>query len=61
MQKNEAGLLPHTIHKNQFNQRPKLILQYSCLENPMDRAAWWAASIGSQSDTTEVSQHTHTQ
>ena len=23
-------------------------LQYSLLENPMDRGAWWAQSIGSQ-------------
>ena len=23
-------------------------LQYSCLENPMDRGAWWATVIGSQ-------------
>ena len=23
-------------------------LQYSCLENPMDRGAWWAAAHGSQ-------------
>ena len=23
-------------------------LQYSCLENPMDRGAWWLWSIGSQ-------------
>ena len=23
-------------------------LQYSCLENPMDRGAWWAQSMGSQ-------------
>ena len=22
-------------------------LQYSCLENPMDRGAWWATVIGS--------------
>ena len=22
-------------------------LQYSCLENPMDRGAWWAAVLGS--------------
>ena len=21
------------------------LLQYSCLENPMDRGAWWAQSI----------------
>ena len=26
-------------------------LQCSCLENPRDRAAWWAASMGSQSWT----------
>ena len=23
-------------------------LQYSCLENPMDRGAWWATVLGSQ-------------
>ena len=25
-------------------------LQYSCLENPMDRGAWWLQSMESQSD-----------
>ena len=26
-------------------------LQYSCLENPMDRGTWWTTAIGSQSQT----------
>ena len=30
-------------------------LQYSCLENPRDGGAWWAAVYGvAQSDTTEA-------
>ena len=30
-------------------------LQFSCLENPMDRGAWWATVCGGrkESDTTE--------
>ena len=30
-------------------------LQYSCLENPMDRGAWWAIvhGVAKESDTTE--------
>ena len=36
-------------------------LQYSCLENPMDRGAWWATVHRvAESDTTEATQHTHT-
>ena len=27
------------------------LLQYPCLENPMDREAWWATIRGSQSRT----------
>ena len=33
------------------------LLQYSCLENPMDGGAWWAAVYGvTESDTTEATQ-----
>ena len=33
--------------------------QYCYLQNPMERRAWWARSMGSESDTTEqLSTHT---
>ena len=36
-------------------------LQYSCLENPMDRGAWQATVHGiSELDTTEVTEHSTT-
>ena len=36
-------------------------LQYSCLENPMDRGAWWAIVHGvTKAGTTEQLIHTHT-
>ena len=36
-------------------------LQYSCLENPMDRGAWWATvhGVAKELDTTERLKHTH--
>ena len=37
-------------------------LQYYCLENPMDREAWWATVHRSQeSDTTEATKHSRVQ
>ena len=37
-------------------------LQYFCLENPMDRGAWWATVHGGNKelDTMEQLTHTHT-
>ena len=30
-------------------------LQYSCLENPMDKGAWWAPSTGLQKNQIQLS------
>ena len=35
-------------------------LQYSCLENPMDRGAWWAAVHGVANSRTQLSDFTFT-
>ena len=35
-------------------------LQYSCLENPMDRGAWWAAVHGVARSRTRLSHFTFT-
>ena len=36
-------------------------LQYSCLENPMDRGAWWASVHRvAESDMIEETKHVHT-
>ena len=36
------------------------LLQYSCLENSMDRGAWWATVYGVTKSQTQLSTHTHT-
>ena len=33
--------------------------QYSCLENPMDRGAWWAAVHGVAKSRTQLRDFTH--
>ena len=35
-------------------------LQYSCLENPMDRGAWWATVHGVMKSRTQLSDFTFT-
>ena len=35
-------------------------LQYSCLENPMDRGAWWAAVHGVEKHWAQLSMSTDT-
>ena len=35
------------------------LLQYSCLENPLDRGAWWAAVHRVAKSWTRLSVHTH--
>ena len=37
----------------------QLPLQYSCLENPMDRGAWWAAVHGVTKESETKQQHNH--
>ena len=32
-------------------------LQYSCLENPMDRGAWWATVCGVSKSWAQLKQH----
>ena len=40
-----------SVYVGEGNSNP---LQHSCLENPMDRGAWWVAVHGvAESDTTE--------
>ena len=45
----EEGLIPGLGRSS--GEEKSNPLQYSCLENPMDRGAWWAQSMGLQSQT----------
>ena len=47
----DPGLIPESgASPGEGNGTP---IQYSCLENPIDRGAWWATWSCKESDTTE--------
>ena len=50
-------LQPHGLQHREGNGTP---LQYSCLENPMDGGAWWAAAHGVAKSWTRLSDFTFT-
>ena len=60
----DAGWIPGSGRSlGEGNGNP---LQYSCLENPMDRGDWWATVHGAAKSPTVLKQlnthtHTHTQ
>ena len=46
------------ISKAKFGEGNGTLLQYSCLENPMDGGAWWATVHWvAELDTTEATEH----
>ena len=50
-----AGLYPFAVLYGEGNGTP---LQYSCLENPMDGGAWWAAVQGVAKSRTQLREFT---
>ena len=55
-QEGDSGLIPRLRRSpGGGNGNP---LQYSCLENPTVRGAWWAPCGRKESDTTEHTTHT---
>ena len=47
-----------TLPNKPFGEGNGTPLQYSCLENPMDRGAWWAAVRGVAKSRTQLSDFT---
>ena len=48
------------VNEVNFGVRPYTPLQYSCLENPTDRGAWWAAVHGVPKSRTRLCDFTFT-
>ena len=46
------------MHKINFGMEKAMVLQYSCLENPMDGGAWWTAVHGVAKSRTRLSDFT---
>ena len=54
----DAGSIPGSGRS--LGRRHGNPFQYSCLENVMDRGAWWAAVHGVSKTTTEATKHNST-
>ena len=53
----DAGLIPGSgISPGEGNINP---FQYSCLENPKDKEAWWATVYGVSKES-DMTEHAHT-
>ena len=51
-----ASILGSVRSPGEGNGKP---LQYSCLENSMNRGAWWATGHGAAKSQTRLSTHMH--
>ena len=54
----DVGLIPESGRSP--GGRHGMSLQYSCLENPVDRGAWWATVHAGPKSQTQLSRHTCT-
>ena len=55
-----AWKIPWTEEPGGLQSMGSLRLQYPCLENPMDRGAWWAAVHGVAKSRTQLRDFTFT-
>ena len=55
----DVGLIPTSGRSPGGKKKSGNSLQYSCLENPMDRGAWWATVLGVAKSGTQLSVRAH--